>query len=336
MRNSPRDSPSRTKRPLSVWELPSLLKSVHDHRKSLPENPKERPHYPAILAFAHRNRFCVASQVQRRFSDKLGSDRTTRRHLTELQALGYLDVAPTCNTSPLWPKVYFVTRRGVARLKRAYAELGKEWKPTTIDRRRNEGTTAAHVVHELLLTEFLLDVRLTIDQRPDLELLQIERRSLATHKDFRIGLDGRSTRLRPDGMFVFRQNGRGVMCCFVELDTGTMSKRQVLQKLRRYGAWSDLGPGHAYLANLYRRSGCRNPEQKFRVLFVLSTSDRGIDRRAKDLLEIATEAPTMIEQRVWVSAYPSLGHSTDGHNSLHDCMWRRPRQSSALLFPRQT
>jgi hypothetical protein len=120
---------SKRRQPLSVWELPKLLQSVHSHRKGNIDSPKERPHFPGILAFVYRNRFAIASQIQRRFSQYIRSDRTARRHLAAMQDLGYLDLASTNNTSPLWPKVYFVTKRGLKRLKEAYAERGQTWKP---------------------------------------------------------------------------------------------------------------------------------------------------------------------------------------------------------------
>jgi hypothetical protein len=105
MREAPSENRSaKSRRPLTVWELPQLLQSVHVHRKARPTNCRERPHFAAILAFVYRNRFAVAAQIQRRFREYLPSDRTARRHLAEMEALGWLDVAPTLGVSPLWPK----------------------------------------------------------------------------------------------------------------------------------------------------------------------------------------------------------------------------------------
>src|SRR5262249_24867000 len=84
------ESESKGRRPLTPWELPSLLTPVHVYRRAAKRRKKERRHYAAILGFVYRNRFAVASQIQRRFSSILRSDRTTRRHLEELEALGYL------------------------------------------------------------------------------------------------------------------------------------------------------------------------------------------------------------------------------------------------------
>ena len=98
------------RQPLTPWELPSLLTSVHTYRRSRRKAGRERKHFPAILGFVYRNRFAVASQIQRRFSDVLRSDRTARRHLEELESLGYLAAAPARGVSPLFPKVYYVDR----------------------------------------------------------------------------------------------------------------------------------------------------------------------------------------------------------------------------------
>lgn len=125
-RQAPAEASSK-RRPLSVWELPKLLQPVHRHRKTAKKLVRERPHFMAILVFVHRNRFTVASQSQRRFPQQLPSDRTARRHLADMELLGYLGIVETNGTSPLWPKVYFVTRRGLARLRNALEEIGQEW-----------------------------------------------------------------------------------------------------------------------------------------------------------------------------------------------------------------
>src|SRR6185295_15846115 len=98
------------------------------------------------------------SQVQRRFAKWLPSDRTARRHLAEMEGLGYLCVAPTRSTSPLWPKVYFVTARGFRKLRR---ELTAKESSATLARRDTtlrRGYSPDHVLHEGLTTEFLLCV----------------------------------------------------------------------------------------------------------------------------------------------------------------------------------
>src|SRR5437016_7859562 len=101
------------RRPLTPWELPQLLTPLFTYKPPTKGQPKERAYVPAVLGFVYRNRFAVSSQIQRRFRAFFKSDRTARRRLAELQALGLLGVAPTRSTSPLWPKVFFVTGKGV-------------------------------------------------------------------------------------------------------------------------------------------------------------------------------------------------------------------------------
>ncbi len=98
----------------------------------------------------------VSSQIQRRFAKYLPSDRTTRRHLAEMESLGFLGGVETNNVSPLFPKVYFVTSRGLARLRQAFHDQGQGWSETAHDRRRSDGVSAQHVLHEILTTELLL------------------------------------------------------------------------------------------------------------------------------------------------------------------------------------
>jgi hypothetical protein len=86
------------------------------------------------------------------------SDRTARRHLSELQALGWLGVMPTRGTSPLFPKVFHVTARGARKLRRALAAKGKPGHIIRVDRSRQEGCSADHVLHDVLTTEFMLMV----------------------------------------------------------------------------------------------------------------------------------------------------------------------------------
>src|SRR5262249_32955165 len=113
-----RSSPMSTRsvkegrRPLTPWELPSLLTPGAISRRAAKCGRKERPHFAAILGFVYRNRFAVASQIQRRLSGALRSGRTARRHLEELESMGYLGVAPARGAGPLFPKVYYVTGRG--------------------------------------------------------------------------------------------------------------------------------------------------------------------------------------------------------------------------------
>ena len=224
-----------TQRPLSIWELPaSLMTPPHRFRKRTPKRGKDRSHYAAILAFIYRNRFATAVQVQRRFVDFLKSDRTARRHLAEMQeSLGYLDLVPT--PSPLWPKVYSVSCHGMRKLAHAFKRKQPSWTPPVNDRQRT-GFSIHHVYHELACTEFLLQVDESANAM-GVEVLEMQRRSLAKPDAFCLSASTGS-RLVPDGMFLVRSN-QGMICSFLEIDTGSMSLEHVSGKLQRYSTWAN-------------------------------------------------------------------------------------------------
>ncbi len=166
------ETSNSSRRPLSTWEFPKLATSVHKYRKSIPRSAKIRGHYAAILAFVYRNRFATANQVQRRFCKFLKSDRTTRRHLAEMELLGFLDVQPVNSISPLLPKIFFVTAKGRRHLKTAFAKQGKAWEEAAFDRRRTAGQSFVHVWHEIAATEFLLSVWEATQSQPVWELVR--------------------------------------------------------------------------------------------------------------------------------------------------------------------
>ncbi len=327
-----RSSRSPKHPPLGAFELFKLLRSVHHYRKSKPKTCRERSHFRAILAYIHRNRFAICDQVQRRFAKYLPSDRTARRHLAELQEIGWLGVVDTNNVSPLFPKVYFVTSRGLARLKQALQEQGQEWSETVHDRRRSEGVSAQHVLHEIATTELLLRSWETTQTCDDLEILTIQRRSLAKHDAFKVVVAGQPTRLQPDGMFLYRQKGKGMMICLAELDLSSMSMKQVAEKFRRYQAWAKSSVGISYLKALYGRYGATTPTANFRLLMVISgRSPLAEQQRLLQLVELAKTLPNEIRDRIWFTAVKDIPTKEEPSRLFTDPIWRRPH--NALNIP---
>jgi hypothetical protein len=305
------------------------LTPVHEYRRSPKRCTKERAHFTAILAFVYRNRFAVGSQIQRRFSKVLRSGRTTHRHLEELVALGFLGVAPARCVGPLFPKVYYVTGRGVRRLKKSLSKQGKPWQPGRIDRRgrdANEGYAAEQIIHEILITEFMLTLWQTVEGRPDLELLNVERRSLVKHPAFRITLGKRSTRLAPDALFLFRQQDGSMCCCCLELDNGTMNAKKLRAKFARYAAWSQSASGQQYLINLYQRYGAKEPRPAFRLLMV-ARSRTGLDDdgRLAEILAGANRLPGNMRKRIWLTTVAALREHQNDELSLNANVWIRLR-----------
>ena len=46
-----------------------------------------------------------------------------------------------------------------------------------------------------------------------------------------------------------------MVCCFVEMDNGTMNRKMIRAKYARYLTWSQSAVGKQYLIDLYRRHG---------------------------------------------------------------------------------
>jgi hypothetical protein len=313
-----------TRKPLTPWELPQLLTPMHLYHKGKKKRPVERPHWPRILAFVYRNRFAVASQIQRRFADVFKSARTTRRHLDELELLGYLGVAPARGTSPLFPKIYYVTGRGVRYLRGCLEKQGKSWEATRVDRRgrhAREGYGAEKLLHEIMTTEFLLTVWQQEQKNPDLKILTMQRRSLVKHSAFRFTMNGRYAQLIPDAMFL-TQHLAGMVCYFVEMDTGTMNRKQLMAKFNRYVTWANSIAGQQYLLDLYRRHGAQEPRAVFRLLVIVkdrsNTDDR---RRLKQFASVVKKLPESLKKRLWLTSVSKIQAQGEVLEILTPALW---------------
>jgi hypothetical protein len=312
-------------RAVSIWDLPrSLLEQPHRFRKRAPRQGRERKHQAAILAFIYRNRFATASQVQRRFTNILKSDRTARRHLAEMQeSLGYLDLVPT--PSPLWPKVYSVSWRGMRKLTQAFQKKESSWKPQVNDRRRI-GFSIHHVYHELACTEFLLQVNESA-KAMGVELLEVQRRSLVKNDAFRLPT-GSGGRLVPDGMFLLRTK-HGMICTFLELDTGSMSIASVSEKLARYTAWADSELGKQFVIELYRRNGAADPQRRFRIAVICGGNNRADgQQRLGTLIRIAEGLSEPVRGAIWLTTAVAI---RDADNVLKRNIWCRIGETHEVL-----
>lgn len=317
--------------PLPVWDLPaSLLTSVHTFRKRSRKEGRKRKHFPAILAFIYRNRFATVEQVRRRFPNILRSARTARRHLAEMHdSLGYLHLVPT--PSPLWPKVFSMSQRGVRALAEAFKKNERPWEPSVMDRVR-PGFSIHHVIHELFCTEFLLSVHEAAKAATDIELLATQRRSLAKNEALVLPCGGH---LIPDAMFVLRLAGKGMVCTFLEIDTGSMSLPSIAKKLRRYATWADSEQGRTFVIETYGGHGARNPRAMFRVAIVCGGSSRvECQRRMNGLLRIADDLPESIRNAVWLTT--TTGIRDAGQCILRRSIWLHPVYRQAEPIPRQS
>lgn len=309
------------RRPHSVWEFPRLTTSVHEYRKSKSPAPKIRKHYAAILAFIYRNRFVTSNQVQRRFGQFLKSDRTTRRHLAELQTLGFLETQPINSISPLLPKIFVVMAKGRRHLKAEFAKQGKSWEEAAYDRRRSTGQSFVHIWHEIAITEFLLSVWEATQAQPDWKLPILERRSLIKHPAFEISRSG-YRRVVPDGLFLIL-HPKGRIISLLEIDTGTESQRQLEKKLESYRRWAESPIGQDYLRNLYRQAGAENPKPSFRLLFVVAPKVIGSEEARLTMLhQVVEEQPPSLQARIWSTSTAQL-RTTQTSRLLNAPIWYR-------------
>jgi hypothetical protein len=223
--------------------------------------------------------------------------------------------------------VYYVTGRGVRRLKKAYAQQGSSWREGRVDRQgrsAQEGYGSDRLIHEILTTEFLLALWQTIQSRQDLKLLSVQRRSLAKHPAFAVMIGGKLSRLIPDALFVFSQQDQGMCCCFLELDNGTMNAKQIRRKFLRYENWTRSQQGQRYLSGLYQQHGAKDPRPAFRLLMVArSRTGQADDSRLAELLATAERSPSMICDRLWLTTVAALRERQQDVSPLAANVWLR-------------
>jgi len=214
----------------------------------------------------------------------------------------------------------------LARLKQALHDHGQDWTETLRDRRRSEGASAQHVLHEVLTTEFLLQTWEAAQATDDVEILATQRRSLAKHDAFKVIVGGQSTRLQPDGMFIYRQKGKGMMACFVEMDLDSMSLKQMAAKFRRYQAWAESPVGNSYLKTLYGRHGATAPSATFRILMIVSSRDTQPEhQRLTRLVELAGKLQGEIRNRIWLTTVSDIQKKIAPSPLFLDPIWHRAR-----------
>ena len=148
------------------------------------------------------------------------------------------------------------------------------------------------MLHEVLTTELLLNIWETAQANLGFEILQTERRSIPSQPAFVINTRGCKTRLEPDAWFLYHQERKGMICCFCELDTGTMTKDQLKAKFWRYDAWATSNQGQEFLIDLYSRHGALTPKATFRIVVVACDRQQKNDRqRLSTIFEAAQLFP---------------------------------------------
>lgn len=160
------------------------------------------------------------------------------------------------------------------------------------------GFSIHHVYYELACPEFLLQVHEAAKlMGVDVLAAPVPRKHEAFHLTA-----GAASRLVPDGMVLLRTRRRGMICTVVEIDTGSMLMHVVVDKLRRYSAWSQSDQGHTFVSDLYRKHAAVNPQPRFRVAVICRDSHCADgNRRLQALVGAADQLPPAIRRFCWLT-----------------------------------
>ena len=329
-----RSTANRGKSRAAAWDLPNLIRPLPVRKQPCRRQPRLLDHHPAMVEFVYTNRFATAAQIQRRFSEYVGSYRTAQYQLAGLVQVGYLQTAPVRSTSPNFPYVYYATARGVNLIKDAYAALGQSWTGAATESVRTKGVALQSLLHELLVTEFDLAVQQTIDERGELKRLFLERRFFHRDRQLRYANDGRMRRLIPDSGFLLRSAERQLrtgqvqqrlMMHFTEVDNGTMSIKRLQNKFWNYAVWSQSHEAQAYLERLHRSFGASPGRMTFRLLVVAHGNTTTDQRRLLDLLISTLELRSSMRDRIWITTVDALHLQQQAQSPLVAPIWLRLR-----------
>lgn len=343
MTNSPTEPKPTTVRkktsdsPATAWDLAESLRPLPAvKRPPRKYQPKELRHYPAIVEYVYKSRFADRSLIQRRFSKWLKNERTARNQLACLVDLGYLGIATARVSSPKH-FIYFATGQGVRLISEAWARLNVDWQVDTREENRERGRSLRTLVHELMLSELELAVRLTVDARADLKILTSERRYFRAENQLRFTYQVAHYHVEPDAGFVLSVQRPGsdpaLLLHFAEMDRGWMSLRRITQKYLLYTRWGDSLEGRDYLTQLYGRLGAKNPQPNFRLLVIAHDAlHRGKDlRRLAELFAQALDLPSAMRDRLWLTTVELLRAHQADQGPLAAPLWYRVRDARDWL-----
>jgi hypothetical protein len=116
-------------------------------------------------------------------------------------------------------------------------------------------------------------------------------------------------------------------CCFLEMDNGTMNRKQIRAKYARYAAWSESAPGRQYLIDLYRRHGAGQPRPTFRLL-VVARSRTGEDDQGRldELKTLAAKLPAALRNRLWFATVAEFRQWQRDPAPLEAAIWHSGRE----------
>ncbi|GAB4159491.1 MAG: hypothetical protein Tsb009_36780 [Planctomycetaceae bacterium] len=159
-----------------------------------------------MIAYNQLSRFVTTSMLRRRFPHHLTSERTAQRHLANLVERGLLATVSTWATGPNFPHVYRATPRGLRFVKQAFGDQ-LQFEISAAEEKRSRGHGLHSLLHELFISELMLDLIGGVEQRDDLQLLEIERRYHHPNRQLRYRERGAAKTIEPDLGFLVA--GRG-------------------------------------------------------------------------------------------------------------------------------
>jgi hypothetical protein len=207
--------------------------------------------------------------------------------------------------------VYALGRRGAEVLvERGLLKDIGDW------RKKNQGLQDRYIAHQIMVTNFRIELSLATRERSDVRLLFFHREGLALRDRVTVAGNGRwrSLPINPDGFFGLQfpelPEGRNRAFFFLEADRSTMTRKRFLQKLVGYWEWFRQG-GHT------RKHGIR----AFRVLTVTKSEER-----MAGLLQAAAEVRELREglRLFWFTSERRLAPERPA--SLFEPIWETPNQ----------
>lgn len=317
-------------RPRTAWDLPALAhRPLPIRHRPTQRHGRMLPHYPAVVEFVYQNRYVTAVQVQRRFATWLRSPRTAQYQLASLVQAGYLGTAPVRAVGPNFPFVFRATQQGINLVRDAYARLGIDWTGTKTEEGRQSGAGNESVLHELLLSEVVISLETTIQSRPDLASLFIERRYFRSDRVLSYFDRGRTRRVVPDAGFLVRIADGPAILSFLEFDNGTMAPARIAEKYRHYDRWAQSDAGQRYLADLFRRYSATAQRPNFRLVVIPHANKPAAtdDGRLLNTLQAALDLPASMRDRIWLTTVEALRRHQDDAAPWQAPVWLRVRDA---------
>lgn len=264
-----------------------------------------------IVKLVYDYRFLNSEQIKALIN---GSERGILRRLQKLFHHGFLDRPLSQIVYPLTgtPKmVYALGDKGADLLATVSAlDRGKiKW------REKNKEVKDRHIQHTLMISNFRVCLKKSLDMIPDANLLFWEKENVKKLKDYVYIRDLERGKIRlpiiPDG-FLGIQDKRGKMYFFLEADQSTMTNARFFKKMKAYWNWWRQG-GHT------RRFGIK----AFRVLTIAKTEKRG-----ENLREITKKADDQQTGSFMFWFTSEENYHLDRPESILGPIWKTPKESN--------